>query len=213
MDHEIIWLNEGSVLTDGGHLIVTSYVDLRKPADRTPIRSLIRGCERRFALERCGTIMISMPPRYQEHGENLILDRQEGAAKDESITQAPSTEAQEARQKSIAELNEAIEILDAGFRAQHKETHTNTNTSRRDFTYGDSWWIFCTSIKPEDRDLERWRNSLPTNYDHASEIGQPAMFAQSLARMVTDQIGPQCKEGTMRDGSVPSIGVKARHPF
>ena len=79
MDHEIIWLNEGSVLTDAGHLIVTSYVDLRKPADRTPIRSLIRGCERRFALERCGTIMISMPPGSDKFMDHEIIWLNEGS--------------------------------------------------------------------------------------------------------------------------------------
>jgi hypothetical protein len=39
---EVLWINESFGLNDAGHIIMTSYVDLRKPEDRTPIKSLVR---------------------------------------------------------------------------------------------------------------------------------------------------------------------------
>ena len=63
MDNEIVWIDEGFALTDAGHLIQTTYVDLRKPEDRLSITSLVRGCERRYALEHCDTVLISCKRR------------------------------------------------------------------------------------------------------------------------------------------------------
>jgi len=44
-------------------------------------------------------------------------------------------------------------------------------------------------LEPNDEEWESWRATLPGDYDHVSEIGQPAKFAQALARMVTEKIG------------------------
>ena len=199
MDNEIAWVDEGSALTDAGHLIITTYVDLRKPDDRLPITSLVRGCERRYALEHCETVLISKPARFQQHGEELVLDPQEGLAKEESVTQTQETPAEISREKAAADLEEAVELLYPQTGILHKETRTNTNTDTniQTITYAKEWWIFCTAIKPDD-DLEKWRNTLPPKYDHISEIGQPAAFAQALARMVADQIGPR-GEGSIRN--------------
>ena len=78
---EVLWINESFGLNDAGHIIMTSYVDLRKPEDRTPIKSLVRACERQYALEDCETIMVSTPSRFRSYGEGLILDPQEGFAR------------------------------------------------------------------------------------------------------------------------------------
>ena len=105
MENDIIWVNEGFVLNDAGHIIMTSYIDLRKSEDRTPIMSLVRGCERKYALEDCETIMISNPARYRSHGEELILDVQEGLAKEETVIASQETAAQATRQRAVADLN------------------------------------------------------------------------------------------------------------
>ena len=101
MENEMVWVYEGSVLNDAGQMINTSYVDLRKPEDRTPIKSLVKASERQYALESGETILISKPSRFRENGEGLILDMQEGKAKEVTVTQTQETAAQAARQRVV----------------------------------------------------------------------------------------------------------------
>lgn len=56
MDNKLLWINEGFVLDDAGDLVTTSYVDLRAPANRTAIQTLVKGCRREHALEDAETI-------------------------------------------------------------------------------------------------------------------------------------------------------------
>ena len=179
MDNEIIWVDEGFALPDEGHLVQTSFVDLRKPEDRLPITSLVRSCERRYALEQGEILLVSKPTRFQQYGEELILDPQEGLAKEETVIETKGTAADISRQRVSADLDEAVCLLNSPFRVSHTETHTNTNSQT--LTYENDWWIFCTAIKPNDHDWGKWRSTLPQEYDHVSEIGQPAKFAQALA--------------------------------
>ena len=196
MDTNVMWVNEGFVLNDAGHLIQTSYVDLRDPSDRTsPITSIVRGSERKYALEDAETILISKPARFREFGEELIRDRQEGLAKEESLTVKEET----ARQQAVSDVNEAIELLKTRVRASYRETRTNTDRNSQSLSFGNEWWILCAAIRPSEEDWATWRDTLPAEYDHISEIGQPAKFAQALARMVAEQIGPKGQEGLLRD--------------
>ena len=81
MNTDFLWINEGCMQDDAGNLVVTSYVDLRNPGSRTPIRTLVRGCRREHALEDTETIQLSALEKFQDEGENLIRDPQEGLAK------------------------------------------------------------------------------------------------------------------------------------
>ena len=209
MENEMVWVNEGSVLNDAGHLIVTSYIDLRKPEDRTPITGLVRGCERKYALEDCETIMISNPARYRSYGDELILDVQEGLAKEETVIVSQETAAQASRQRAVSDLTQALELSDSGMRLSLKESHTNTDYES--LTYGKEWWVLCTSIKPDGEEWDSWRTTLPKSYDHISEIGQPAKFAQALAHMVVEQIGPRGQDGSMRDTTEGAETEKTMH--
>ena len=199
MENELVWTNEGFVLNDAGHLIITSFIDLRKPEDRTPIGTLVRGCERKYALEECETLMISNPARFRSFGEELILDVQEGLAKEESVITLEETAVQATRRRAVSDLDQALSLLDTQMRLSYRETHTNTETHNESLTYGKEWWILCTSVKPDDEEWDSWRGTLPDGYDHVSEISQPAKFAQALAHMVAEQAGPRGQEGTMRD--------------
>lgn len=198
--NELVWINESFGLNDAGILIMTSYVDLRQPQDRTPIKSLVRGCERRYALEDCDTFMISSPSRWRSHGEGLIRDVREGQATEETISEWQQISTNPARERSARDLNEALKLLDTSIRLSLSESHTHTQTkterSSQSLTYAKEWWVFCTSIRPEEGEWEVWRGTLPSHYDHVSEIGRPAKFAQALAHMVAEQLGPQGKKGT-----------------
>ena len=195
MNSEMVWIDEGFVLDDAGNMTGTTYIDLREEGSRPPISALVKGCKREHALEDGETILISKPARFREYGENLIRDVQEGLAKEESVTVIAETAAQVARQRAITDMNEAREILNARIHIVHKETHSSRNTKSKSLAYGKEWWIFCTSIMPKDEECEAWKATLDEEYDHISKIGQPAKFAQALGRMVTEQIGPQGKDG------------------
>ena len=211
MENDIIWVNEGFVLNDAGHLIITSYIDLRKPEDRTPIRSLVRACERRYALEDCETIMISNPARYRSHGEELILDVQEGLAQEETVITSQETAAQATKQRAVSDLNQALELLDTRMRSSYSESHNETRRHTDSFNYAKEWWILSTSIKPDDEELVNWKSTLPKHYDHVSEIGQPAKFAQALAHMLAEQIGPRGEEGSFNSATGGTETEKTKH--
>lgn len=211
METDIIWVNEGFVLNDAGHLIITSYIDLRKPEDRTPITRLVRRCERKYALEDCETIMISNPAHFRSHGEELILDVQEGLAKEETAIASQETAAQATRQQAVSDLNQAFELLGTRMRPSYSESHNKTRKHTDSLTYAKEWWILSTSMKPNDKDLDSWRTTLPNHYDHVSEIGQPAKFAQALARMVAEQIGPRGEEGSFNSATDGAETEKTKH--
>ena len=54
-------------------------------------------------------------------------------------------------------------------------------------------------------------HGLPDEYDHVSQIGQPAKFAEALARMVTEQIGPRGKDAWLTGTSNGAAGAKTKH--
>ena len=211
MSNEPGWVHEGHVLDDAGSLIVTTYVDLRDVAARPPIPALVKGCKREHALEDGETILISKPERFRECGEGLIQDEQEGLAREESVTAIEETPAHATRRRSIADINEAHELLDSRVRSVQRVTHSEKRTKSRSLSFGKEWWIFCTSIEPGIDGWESWKGTLDEEYDHVSHIGQPAKFAEALARMVTEQIGPQGKDGWIKDTTEGSEGARTKH--
>ena len=213
MEYDMVWVNEGFVLNDAEHLIMMSYVDLRPPGTRTPITGLVRGCERKYALEDSETIMVSNPSRFREHGEGLILDIQEGLAREESVVTTRETATESTRQSAVSDLNEAFELLDRRMWLKYTESNTksNTDTATKSFTYAKEWWVFCTSIQPATDDWETWRGTLPEDYDHVSVVGQPARFAHALAHMVADQLGPQLSEGSWTSSTGGVETEKTKH--
>ena len=207
----MVWINEGFVLNDSGTLVTTTYIDLRKDGERTAIPALVKGCKREYALEDGENILISKPARFRQYGEALILDRQEGLAKDETVTLTEVTAAQARRQRAVADLNEAREISNSRMRMVQSESYSSSNTESKSLGYAKEWWIFSTSIKPPDEEWGTWRATLPEEYDHVSEIGHPAKFAQALAHMVVEQIGPKGKDGWLRDTTEGAEGPRTNH--
>ena len=186
---------------EAGNLIVTSYVDLRDPGMRSPVHTLVKGCKREHALEDSPNIRIAPPREFRTEGANLIRDEQEGLAKEETETVEPETPAEAAMRRRYEDLNEAHELLDSGIRTTYRATHRSVQRSVKTVAFGKEWWIFSTAIAPErEEDLTAWRRGLDPDYDHVSEIGQPARFAEALGRMVAEQLGPQGRDATVEDG-------------
>ena len=211
MDREMVWISEGYMLDDSGNLIVTTFIDLREKGERTAIPALVKGCKREHALEDGETILISKPVRFREYGEELILDVQEGLAKEESVIVREETASEARRRRSLADMNEAHELSNSTVRLVQTVTYSSSNTKSKNLAYGKEWWIFCTSMEPDDEDREAWRSTLPEEYDHLSEIGQPAKFAEALARMVTEQIGPQGGDGWLKQMTDGAEAGRTKH--
>ena len=211
MNNKMAQVNEGFVLDDTGTMITTTYIDLRPEGERTPFPALVRGCNREHALEDGATILISKPARFREYGEELIQDVQEGFAKEASVTVKEETAAEATKRRAIADMSEAHELSHSRVRMVERVTHSSRNTKSRSLAYGNEWWIFCASIEPNEEDWDTWKATLPEEYDHVSTIGQPAKFAEALARMVTEQIGPQGKDGWFKQTTDGEEAERTKH--
>ena len=212
MDADTFWISEGFMQDDSGNLVMTWYVDLREPGNRAPIRTLVKGCRRKHALEDSETIQMSALKEFRGKGKNLIRDPQEGLAKEESETVAPETPEEALQRRRIKDLNEAFELADAETKLRFDVTHRNVERSSGSLAFGKEWWIVSTAITPEtDEEWAAWRATLDPDYDHKSVIGQPAKFAEALARMVVEQVGPQGEGAWMTSAIGDSPQVRSEH--
>ena len=212
MDTDILWISEGYMLDDAGNLVLTWYVDLREPGSRTPIRTLVKGCRREHALEDSETIQMSALDQFRGEGENLIRDPQEGLAKEESETVKPETPEQALQRQQIEDLNKAFELVDTEMKLKFDVTHRSVEGSSESLDFGTEWWIISTAITPEtDEEWAAWRATLDPAYDHESVIGQPAKFAEALARMVAEQLGPQGDGASTTSAVGDSPEVRSEH--
>lgn len=204
---------EGAILDDAGNLIMTTYVDLRDPSQRTQIPALVRGCRREHALEDGETVLISKPSRFREFGEGLIQDAQEGFALEQTVTDTTNlSSADVARQHALADQNEANELVNPSGALKRTETRESSETTSKSLSYGKEWWILSTSIEPDANGWDAWRETLSPEYDHISQIGQPAKFAQALARMVAEQIGAQGDDGHLKQTVEGVEGITTQLP-
>ena len=207
----MLWINEGFVLDDAGNMLTTSYIDLRGSEERTVIRSLVKGCKREHALEDGKTLLISKPERFREYGVGLIRDDQEGFAREERARLEGETPEEAAKLRATADLNDALQLVGSTMQSVHRVEYNRRKIQRESFSYGKDWWIFCASIAPDDTDRDAWMATLDEEYDHVSRIGQPAKFAEALARMVTEQIGPLGKDAWLIGTSHGEAGARTKH--
>lgn len=215
MNNDMLWVTEGFVLDEAANVIATSYVDLRSPGARTAIRTLMKGCRREHALEDAEKILVSPVGRFRTEGENLIQDEQEGLAIVETEVVEPETQTEILLRRRLADVEEAVELLDSSLRVKHRCESRRVRRSRGRLAFGREWWIYSTAIKPEtEEEWAKWKAALDPAYDHVSEVGQPAKFAEALGRMVTEQLGPQGTDGWIR-GSIGDGGgsmARTKHP-
>ncbi len=189
-------MSEGFHLDDAGHTISVTYVDLRESTNRIPSTTLVKACERRFAIEWYKRIRISKPGLFREIGENLIKDDGEGYATlttfaEERVNHPDDLAGSRLRDN---ESNRSAELVGAKI-----TTNTNSvkvsNRSHKSLTFGNNRWIFCTSIEPTtSEEMDDWRKTMPDEYDHFSYVYRPRAFARALGSMVAEQLGPQGKE-------------------
>lgn len=202
---ELIIDQEGAFLDDLDNLIQTMYVDLRSVAQRLPNRTLIKAGEQRYSIESTGQLRISKPSRFRTEGESLISDLGEVRFSREStdtyVDREPPVGFPRLPRLSDIDWDELISQLPPDVRPDQwevklgKEEFTETTTDT--VTYGRNGWIYCVSMAPTDKgEEERWRASLPKEYDYDSYIYRPRSFARALATMLTEQVGAFGKRQT-----------------
>ncbi len=193
-----LFLTEGYHIDHFGNMIFISFVDFRKPRDRTPIATLIKACRQEHAIETMGKVRISKPPVFQKYGEALIRDPSEAfASREQLIAETiddPAALAQANDRDSAA--NRAAELSGSNFTIRTTGV-TQRNFRHRSLTSGRNGWIFCTSLEPSSpEEWDLWWKTLEPGYDHVSYIYSARDFARALASAVAEQLGPQGKANT-----------------
>ena len=74
------YLADGHHVDDAGNLISCTYVDLRDPAERTPIKTLQKASPKRYAIPDCETIRLSKPTGFGGRGEGVARGPEAGTA-------------------------------------------------------------------------------------------------------------------------------------
>ena len=191
-------LVEGMVISDSGHLIMSQYVDIGVDKLRHRPSVLVKAIEAEYGLEHAVDIQLSVPYRFRDYGETLVRDDQEGLARREKKTESTSRPYEELNR----EQEKALRLLGQENLTIKDTVTTSSNRNTESLRFGESSWIYCTSIMPTPEGRDAWRASLPDKYDHESVIRQPSRFALALGAMFADQVGPQRKGGhfTQADG-------------
>ena len=206
-------MTEGFHIDEGGNYIFPTYADQREPADRSPITILVRACAKQYAIENCKRIRISKPELYREYGESLVRDPGEGyASRTWLVSEKVNDPNDLAAVRSLDdERNRASQLVGS-------EVTTNTTNIREwsEFSnwmsFGKNCWIFCTSIEPTSlEEMDRWRKTMPDDYDHTSYIHRPREFARALGSMVAEQLGPQGKEQEIKHSFDGELRLRTGH--
>ena len=195
-------LNDGMLITDGGHLVMTHYVDVGLTKSTQRPLAVVKAIESRFGLEHAATMRLSAPPRFRDYGETLIHDDQEGrAARQQMTREEPRDTSDIAR-----EQERALDALGVNNVTINHSEDGAVHTQSEALSFGSSSWIYCTSVLPLPDQRDSWRRSLPATYDHESVIRQPIKLAQALGAMFADQVGPHAKGGRFtHNNSIESL--------
>ena len=189
---EPFFMTDAMIISDGGQLLMVNYVDIGSSSKNWPSEVLVKGIEAQYSLAHCKSIRISSPHRFQDVGETLIRDDQEGRARNrkEERENKKYTEERKEQEQALHQLGMTHVTLG-------KQTSTNSHSNSESYTFGGGSWIFCTAIQPTTEDeWTKLRRALPKSYNEYTTIHQPRKFAQTLGLMFLDQIGPNGKQGT-----------------
>ena len=194
-DLDPLFLNESFILDHDGNVVFTTFVDFRKPDERSPIGAVIKYCQAEYAIEHSRTIQLTRPSYFRKDGETLIYDKGEGLVTKKTVTrrEAPA-EVQEATIQAVAGiLDKAAES--AGLTVLSKNITmmeaTITDTDEYTMEWGKrDFWLYCTAMEPtSDAQNRALLESLEPDYNHQSFIPSSRTFAQMLGQAYVEQYG------------------------
>ena len=202
-------MTDAQIALDGGQLLMSQYVDISMSAEARPPCILVKGIEAEYSLAHSDTIRISSPHRFQDVGETLIQDEQEGRAHDRK-EESEATEYVNERQ----EQEEALHALGMTQVKLGPQTNRTSQNHWDTYTFGGGSWIFCTAIQPTSEDeWQRLRKKLPPTYNDYTTIHQPTKFAQALGLMYIDQFGTKGVDGKFTHNSTGAMPLVTLHEF
>ena len=195
---DIFILGEGTFLTPQNTMVQTVYVDLSGKLQRNTA-CLVKASEPQYDLHGASTIRLSRPGVFQQTGEVLIRDEQEGRAlTSQNETSEASTESSDLYQRRLKALNVASQISRTKMSISSKDTSKRTRATGSTVTFGKDWLIYCTSICPSKDEEDEWRKTLPESYSSCTRIYRPTQFAQGLGLSVSEHIGVYGKPEPMK---------------
>ena len=196
-------LADGFITTDGGHQILSQYIDIGANKQLSQPTVLVKAIESEYGLEYASDILLSVPRRFRNYGETLIRDKQEGYADRENKTET----SQKAPEDSNREKERALELLGVEGATISSTGKKLVEASTESVSFGENALIYCTSIKPPESQRAEWRASLPEEYDHESIIRQRRRFALALGEMFVDQYRIEREQGKFTHNS----GIQSFH--
>lgn len=149
-------LHDGMVVTDGGHVIQTQYVDIGVEKRTRRPSVLVKAIQAQYGIEHAADVQLSAPWRFRDFGETLIRDDQEGYAHRETGTETVLRSPEESHREQERALRllgeESVTISGTGRKTSSTDTESRT--------FGKSSWIYCTSVAPGEEQRGAWRSSV-----------------------------------------------------
>ena len=200
-------MTDSIMTSDGGQLLIVQYVDLGASSEDWAHVVLVKGIEAEYSLAHSRTIRISSPHRFQDLGETLIRDDQEGQAHNRTEEYEKKEYAAERHEQEQA-LHQ-LGMPDVKLGSQNSQNSHNQTDS---YTFGAGSWVFCAAIQPTSEvEWQDLRKALPPTYNDYTTIHQPRKFAQGLGLMFMDQIGPNGRDGEFTHNSAATKAIISLH--
>ena len=193
-----LMVGEGAFITPQNTVVSTVYVHLSGKLQGNTA-CLVKASEPQYDLATAPTIRLSRPEVFQQTGEVLIRDEQEGrvlTSKNETFE--TSSESSDIHQRRLKALNVGMQLSEIKTSINSKEKSKRTRGSHSTVTFGKDWLIYCTSICPSEDEEDVWRRSFPENYSTFPRIYRPTQFAQGLGLSVSEHIGANGKPEPMK---------------
>lgn len=198
---------DAMLISDGGQLLIVQYVNLGTSSEEwTPV-IVVKGIEAEYSLAHSNMIRISTPHRFQDVGETLIRDDQEGRARKRKEEYERNEYTNERQEQEHALHHLGMTNVTLG-----PQTSWNSHDQTDSYSFGGGSWILCTAIQPTSEDeWQKLRKALPPTYNDYTTIHQPRKFAQALGLMFMDQVGPNGRNGKFTHGSTGTSPLVSLH--
>ena len=152
--------------------------------------TIVKGCEREFAIEFHGQLRMCTPAYYREDGDSLIWDLQECVVREPERVERRRDDSDDLRAHMLAETQldserSSTRLLRPASIAQLDVKETTSST----YAMGDNCLLWCAAYRPQNRsERSSWKKSLDPKYDHVSTIRDPDAFAFALALEASEHI-------------------------
>ena len=173
-------MTDSIMTSDGGQLLMVQYVDLGASSEDWSHVVLVKGIEAEYSLAHSRTIRISSPHRFQDLGETLIRDDQEGRAHNRTEEYEKKEYAAERHEQEQALHQLGMPDVNLG-----SQNSWNSDNHTESYTFGGGSWIYCTAIQPMSEDQwQKLREGITTNVQRLHHDSSAKKICTSLGAYV-----------------------------